>query len=144
VNVLVDGGDNPADLVKQTSADQPLNNGAASSPASPPRPDALKRASVDISGNLSDGEAQQRKKPRLDDQDHDSERVEGQAPVSSGASDPEEDDESDAGVVEIGPDGLRLEDDCLETLIEEVGNNEGLKACKLCKSVVSCLWLSLH
>jgi hypothetical protein len=150
VNVPVDSCDHPVDLIRQTSTDQPLNNAASSSCALPPRPspDALKRASVDISGNLSDGEAQQRKKPRFESQDNDTERVEGQVAVSGkgeetdGAFGHEEDEESDDGVIEIGPDGLRLEDDCLATLIEEVGTNEDLKACKLCKSVVSCSWLS--
>jgi hypothetical protein len=92
-----------------------------------------------MSGDVNDVEVQQRKKPRLDDQENVTEPVEGQVAVSgtdmevSDITRNEEDEESDDGVIEIGPDGLRLEDDCMAALIDEVGENGDLKACKLCK-----------
>jgi hypothetical protein len=131
-------------LLKQTSDDQPFDNARATptpSVASPPKSglDALKRTNVDMSGDSNDSEAQQRKKPRLDGQENGAEHVERQAAVSNTGmevdviSGKEEDEESDDGVIEIGPDGLRLEEDCLAALIDEIEEDGDLKVCKLCK-----------
>jgi len=136
----------PASLLKN---DQPINNPLAiptPSFGSPSKsgPDPLKRTSVDMSGDVTDGEAQQRKKPRLDSQENSTEQVEGQVAVSGtdmevsditrNEADEEGVEESDEEVIEIGPDGLRMEDDCVAALIEEVGVNGDLKACKLCNA----------
>lgn len=139
---------NSTALLKQTPVNELVNepfNNPSATPApsydSLPKsgPDALKRTSVDMSGDPNEGEAQHRKKPRLDGQEHGAAQVEGQVAISdtgmevNDISRNEEDEDSDDGVIEIGPDGLRLEDDCMAALIEEVGEDGDLKVCKLCK-----------
>jgi hypothetical protein len=95
-----------------------------------------------MTGDVDDSEAhQQRKKPRLDSRENVTDYVEAQVAVSGAdlevssttriEADEKGDDESDDEVIEIGPDGLRMEVDCMAALIEEVGENE--KSCKLCK-----------
>ena len=136
----------PAILLKNASVEQPTNNGHATPPPSfelPQKsgPDPLKRTSVDMTGDVDGGEGQQRKKPRLDSQENVTDHVEPQVAVSGTdmevsnttriEAEEQSDDESDDEVIEIGPDGLRVEVDCMAALIEEVGENE--KACKLCK-----------
>lgn len=135
-------------LLKIESVDQPINNARATPVPSLGSPsisvsDLLKRTSVDMSGDVNDGEALQRKKPRLDGRENVTGHVEGQLAVSgtdmevsgpaSKEADEESVEESDDEVIEIGPDGLRVEDDCMAALIEEVGENGDVKACKLCK-----------
>ena len=138
--------DDPASPPNQTAMNQPVLYGHATpipSVASPSKsgPDASKRTSIDMSGGSDGIDTHQRKKPKLDNQENCIERDEGQPAISgtsidaigiSGNED-NDDDESDDGVIEIGPDGLRLEGDCIAALIEEVGENGDLMACKLCK-----------
>ncbi|KAF5388127.1 hypothetical protein D9615_000482 [Tricholomella constricta] len=44
----------------------------------------------------------------------------------------EDDEESEDGDIEIGPDGLRLVEDCLGALIDDDEENEEVQTCRLC------------
>lgn len=88
--------------------------------------------------DVRESENQEHKKPRLDEPGSLIEPAAAQDLTSDAnntaeANNMDIDEESDDGVVEIGPDGLRLEEDCLLALIEEGEEDETLQTCMLCK-----------
>jgi hypothetical protein len=105
---------------------------------SSPRQEHVKRGSVDMS-DVHDTENQQHKKQRLAEPDPVAEQSATQdLPLGlndmTGTNDMEVDEESDDdGVVEIGPDGLRLEEDCITVLIEDDDDDDTLQTCILCR-----------
>lgn len=83
--------------------------------ATPPSLAALKSPTREAESN-EEGEMPVAKKRRIADQD------------SMDIDDNEECDDD----VEIGPDGLRLEEDCVAALIDDDDENESVQTCKLC------------
>ena len=77
----------------------------------------LKRENEDIAD--TDGEPS--KKLRIDDQ------MDIEKP-----KDDEEESDGEAEATDIGPDGLRLVEDCVAALIDDDEETEGLQHCKLC------------
>jgi hypothetical protein len=65
-------------------------------------------------------EEQPSKKPRVEDQTGGNVKVENDG------------EESDEEIFEVGPDGLRLIEDCVGALMEEDEATEGVLNCKLC------------
>ncbi|KAF9464471.1 hypothetical protein BDZ94DRAFT_496160 [Collybia nuda] len=105
---------------------------------SSPRPETSKRGSINMSDTQDIGD-QRYKKQRLEDSDLLTERTDGQDPAAdvndtARAEGMDVDQESDDGVVEIGPDGLRLEEDCLSALIDDDDEDDTLQTCMLCKA----------
>lgn len=88
--------------------------------------------------DVRESENQEHKKPRLDEpgpliEPAAAQDLTSDANNTAEANNMDIDEESDDGVVEIGPDGLRLEEDCLLALIEEGEEDETLQTCMLCK-----------
>ncbi|KAG6869265.1 hypothetical protein C0993_000018 [Termitomyces sp. T159_Od127] len=101
---------------------------------STPPIESLKRPSLSIS-NVE--ELPTPKKPRLEEQGDVDGSVElvgdiVETPVSSAEEDPEDSEDDEDEEIRIGPDGLRLVEDCLPALIEDDEENVEMKICKLC------------
>ncbi|KAG5639288.1 hypothetical protein H0H81_004949 [Sphagnurus paluster] len=100
----------------------------------------LKRPSSAIS---SVEEQHEQKKQRLEGQESTGTETKLE-PLAQRVQDEDEDEDgsSDDGEIELGPDGLRLVEDCLSLIIDDNEQDEDMQICKLCTSVV--LSLSLH
>ncbi|TFK43667.1 hypothetical protein BDQ12DRAFT_190495 [Crucibulum laeve] len=90
--------------------------------------ESVKRSSTEMLDGSSMDEC--RKRARLSDVVEQND--EAAAGTENGAVD--EEDEEDEEEIVLGPDGLRLVNDCLELLFEEDAENEEIKTCQLCQA----------
>ncbi|KAG6873767.1 hypothetical protein C0995_011586 [Termitomyces sp. Mi166 len=72
------------------------------------------------------------KKPRLEEQENVDSSVESIADTVELPTAEEDPGESEDEEIRVGPDGLRLVEDCLPDLIEDDEENAEMKTCKLC------------
>lgn len=93
-------------------------------------PVGLKRSIDGVSHDVLDHIEGSLKKPRLEIIKDET----GNDPVSTTMEEVEESDDDEA--IEVGPDGLRVVSDCLESLLIRNEENDAVRTCRLCELVV--------
>ena len=122
-----------------TSISQPANVELGLSASIPPHQvNSLKRESPAESEGHHDVTELLQKRPRLESSQLELKTNGSMEPIADGTEDTFQMDIDKDEVVEVGPDGLRLVDDCISDLFgEEVEGEEGKgRYCKLCTSVL--------
>ncbi|KAF8076480.1 hypothetical protein FPV67DRAFT_1664741 [Lyophyllum atratum] len=101
----------------------------ASFPA--PEQESLKRASSAVS---TADEGQQHKKQRLEGQEQPGDVAQHPTGMDQDVTHVHrnDDEESEDGDIEIGPDGLRTVEDCISALMDDDEENDELQTCQLC------------
>ena len=120
-------------------ASQPVNFTQGLSASIPPHQvNSLKRESPTEYVGHHDITEQLQKRARLESSELELRRNNSTEPIVDGTEDTVQMDIDKDEVVEVGPDGLRLVDDCISDLFGEEGEGEEGKGryCKLCMSVL--------
>jgi hypothetical protein len=118
-------------------ASQPVNVALGLSASVPHRVNSLKRDSPIESESHHDVTEQLQKRPRLESSQLELKTNSSIEPIADGTEDTFQMDIDKDEVVEVGPDGLRLVNDCISDLFGEEGEGEGKgRYCKLCMSVL--------
>lgn len=120
-------------------ASQPVNAALGLSASIPPdQVNSLKRDSPTESESHHDVTEQLQKRPRLESPQLELKTSPSIEPIADDTEDTDQMDIDKDEVVEVGPDGLRLVNDCISDLFGEEGEGEEGKGryCKLCMSVL--------
>ena len=120
-------------------ASQPVNVASGLSASIPPHQvNSLKRESPTESVGHHDATEQLHKRARLESSQLELKTNNSMEPIADGTEDTLQMDIDKDEVVEVGPDGLRLVNDCISDLFGEEGEREEGRGryCKLCMSVL--------
>jgi hypothetical protein len=106
-----------------------LHSGSEGAQIVSPVGEGLKRSIDEVSHDVLDHMEDSLKKPRLEITKSET----GNDLVSTTMKEAVESDDDEA--VEVGPDGLRVVSDCLESLLIRNAENDAVRTCRLCELV---------